>query len=97
MTVSQEFAIKRIKLLANKDGWELKSLEIQDLGIVISVIGEIGMPGDEECALLRATFRHPFHLHVGIRGDISRFVKKGNAWIVKEFKGYSILEAIYGD
>ncbi len=95
MTVSQDAAVKRIKALANKDGYELKSFETEDFEYFISVTGEIGLPGDENNALLKAVYRKPFHLTVGKRGDISYFVWIGSTPVMKEFKGYSILQAIY--
>ena len=99
MTKAQEKAIKRLRLLVDKDckslSEEVKKFEVEDYEHFISVYVVLGYENDEKT--LAYVARDYAHLFIGKRGGVRYPVRsrsKSNNQYCKSFKWYSILQVV---
>ena len=96
MTNSQENAIERIRKLVEsglRDSQEIKVWEIKEYETFVSVYVVYGLKNDEG-TLAELICRDKAHLFVGKRGGITYPIHKNGKQITRQFKGYSILQAV---
>ena len=96
MTKSQEKAIERIRKLVEseiRDRYEIKVWEIKEYETFVSVYVVYGLKNDEG-TLAQLVCRDKAHLFVGKRGGITYPIYKKGKQITRQFKGYSILQAV---
>lgn len=96
MTKSQEKAIERIRKLVESElyDWrEIKKWEVEEREYFVSVYVEYGCK-DDEGTMAELLCRNDAHLFVGKRGGITYPVYKDGKQVRRQFKGYSILQAV---
>lgn len=92
MTKAQEKMINNIKywmekdLFFDKEKYEVKKFEVEETAYFVSVVGEVGLKGDEG-TLASVICRNRFHLFVGPKGGISYYNKKGTKKHLKKYEG----------
>lgn len=98
MTKAQEKAIAKVRKLVESelysDEYEIKEWEISENKYFVSLVVEYGMKNDEG-TLASLIARDRAHLFIGTRGGIRYPVSKKNGdFVLRQFKGYSILQAV---
>lgn len=98
MTKSQEKALKKIKLLVEKelysDDYEIKKWEVTENEYFIALVVEYGLKADEG-TLAASIARDHALLFIGKHGGITYPMSSKNGKVyTKRFKGYSILQAV---
>lgn len=99
MTQAQEKALTKIRGLVDKelytDAYEIKEWTVRECEYFVSLVVEYGLKNDEG-TMAAVIGRDRAHLFIGKRGGITYPVtsKKTGKQICKQFKGYSILQAV---
>ena len=92
MTKAQEKTVGRIKAMMeqdfiyDKERYEIKEFEVKENDYFVSVVGEVGLKGDEG-TLAQIFVRERFHLFIGKKGGITYYNRKGTRKHLKKCQG----------
>lgn len=92
MTKAQEKKLNKVKsmmeeeFMYDKEKYEIKRFKVNDMEYFVSVVGEVGLKGDEG-TLAQVFGRERFHLFIGKKGGITYYNKKGITKHLNKYEG----------